>query len=205
MQSRLQRFENALARTVRPPAEILDFGCGSGDISAHLAGLGYTLTGVDVSEGMIARASERYKARNLRFMHIPANRPQLDFADGYFRACVCSSVLEYALALDDCLKQLRRVVATDGVLFATVPNVVHPLRIVEQIEKVVGNSLPRKMHGVAKDRLEYLNASLNRFTIDGWRKVMASSGWAVKSVKGWALDPLLLIVAQACSTRESGS
>jgi 2-polyprenyl-3-methyl-5-hydroxy-6-metoxy-1,4-benzoquinol methylase len=89
MRSRLQRFENALLRTVRPPAEILDFGCGSGDISAHLAELGYTLTGVDLSEGMIARASERHTARNLRFMHIPAHRPQLDFADGYFRVCVC--------------------------------------------------------------------------------------------------------------------
>jgi ubiquinone/menaquinone biosynthesis C-methylase UbiE len=205
MLSRLRRFENALLGTVRPPAEILDFGCGSGDISAHLAGLGYTLTGVDVSEGMIARAAKRYTARNLRFMHIPRNRPQLDFADGYFRVCVCSSVLEYALALDGCLTQLRRVVATDGTLFATVPNVVHPVRIVEQIEKIVGNSLSRKMPRVAKDRLEYLNASLNRFTLDGWRKVMASSGWAVKSVKGWALDPLLLIVAQTCSTRESGS
>jgi hypothetical protein len=114
-------------------------------------------------------------------------------------------VLEYALALDGCLKQLRRVVATDGMLFATVPNVVHPLRIVEQIEKIVGNSLSRKMHGVAKDRLEYLNASLNRFTIGGWRKIMESSGWAVKSVKGGALDPLLLIMAQTCSSRESGS
>jgi hypothetical protein len=101
--------------------------------------------------------------------------------------------------------QLRRIVATDGMLFATVPNVVHPVRIVEQIETIIGNRLSRKMRGVAKDRMEYLNASLNRFTIDGWGKVMESSGWAVKSVEGWVLDPLLLIVAQTCSSRESGA
>ena len=41
--------------------EVLDLGCGSGEITARLAReTGATLRGCDVSEGMIAKARERF-------------------------------------------------------------------------------------------------------------------------------------------------
>lgn len=47
-----------------PPLEpILDVGCGSGDLSIHLAKLGHRVTGVDFVETAIAQARE--KARSL--------------------------------------------------------------------------------------------------------------------------------------------
>jgi len=43
---------------VDPTARILDAGCGTGRIAVHLAGLGYSVVGVDVDDGMleVARA-----------------------------------------------------------------------------------------------------------------------------------------------------
>src|SRR5690242_21006124 len=43
-------------------AQVLDVGCGPGWMSEYLARLGYTVTGVDISEDMVAIARERIEA-----------------------------------------------------------------------------------------------------------------------------------------------
>jgi SAM-dependent methyltransferase len=44
------------ASLVRPPARVLDAGCGHGRVAVELAGRGYDVTGVDVDADMIAVA-----------------------------------------------------------------------------------------------------------------------------------------------------
>lgn len=53
----------AFAETVRGP--VLDVGCGPGTVTAHLAGLGLDVSGVDLSPEMVAHARRRYP--DLRF------------------------------------------------------------------------------------------------------------------------------------------
>lgn len=48
------------AEEVGPGAEVLDVGCGPGNITAHLAGLGLAAAGLDLSPGMIDVAHHRY-------------------------------------------------------------------------------------------------------------------------------------------------
>lgn len=60
----------------RPDERILDLGCGTGELTAAIAGRGATVTGVDSSTEMVAKAAERF--------------PQLRFrvADGHdFAVC----------------------------------------------------------------------------------------------------------------------
>src|SRR3954447_19948307 len=50
------RFLQAIRRRIKGQAEILDFGCGSGEVSLFLERHGHRVTGCDLSEKMIAEA-----------------------------------------------------------------------------------------------------------------------------------------------------
>lgn len=55
----------AFAESVRGLGPVLDVGCGPGTVTAHLAGLGLDVSGVDLSPRMIGHARRRYP--RLRF------------------------------------------------------------------------------------------------------------------------------------------
>ncbi len=58
--SRNEFISNRLRRLgLRPPARILELGCGGGCVAAHLAGLGYDVTGVDGHLRRVLQASGR--------------------------------------------------------------------------------------------------------------------------------------------------
>ena len=50
---------------VRPGMAVLDVGCGTGDLAVRAAQVGALVTGVDISEGMLAVARERIKQNGL--------------------------------------------------------------------------------------------------------------------------------------------
>ncbi|MGY1813804.1 class I SAM-dependent methyltransferase [Blastococcus sp. SYSU D00820] len=55
----------AFAESVRGLGPVLDVGCGPGDVTAHLAGLGLDVAGVDLSPRMVAHARRLHP--DLRF------------------------------------------------------------------------------------------------------------------------------------------
>jgi len=50
----------AFAEAVRRSGPVLDVGCGPGTVTAHLAGLGLDVSGVDLSPQMVRHARRRY-------------------------------------------------------------------------------------------------------------------------------------------------
>jgi SAM-dependent methyltransferase len=66
----------AFAEGVRGLGPVLDVGCGPGHVTAHLAGLGLDVSGVDLSPEMVAHARRRYP--RLRFE--VASATELDLA-----------------------------------------------------------------------------------------------------------------------------
>jgi ubiquinone/menaquinone biosynthesis C-methylase UbiE len=193
---RIARFREALYRRVPPESRILDFGCGSGDLSNSLADAGYRVVGVDQAKDMISRATERFSSRRLTFQWLGKSysRSSLPFSDAGFDAIICSSVLEYVDDLGPCLREFARVCRCDGWLAATVPNMMHPLRAAERIELVV-RSIFAGSERTGGGRREYLELSKNRFPRRSWLRLLADAGWQTDQIAGRTTD-LLLIAAQ---------
>lgn len=93
---------------------VLDAGCGSGLVGEALFRLGYTnIVGIDLSQGMLDVAGRRGTYRELRRRVL--GEP-LDFADGTFRAVVCTGVFTPGHAPPEALDELVRVTGPGGVL-----------------------------------------------------------------------------------------
>jgi SAM-dependent methyltransferase len=74
-----------------PPAAVLDVGAGTGFLSIPLARLGYSVTALDLSGGMLARLSEKARAEGLAVAL--AEQPAEEPPEGPFDAIVERLVL----------------------------------------------------------------------------------------------------------------
>jgi SAM-dependent methyltransferase len=97
---------------------VLDAGAGTGTLGEILAIMGYrSVFGVDLSEGMLAKAKARNAYRELRKR---ALGEALDFPDGYFTAIVSFGVFTPGHAPPAAFDELTRVTRPGGRLIFTV-------------------------------------------------------------------------------------
>lgn len=98
----------------------LDAGCGSGGASELAIARGADVTGVDLSEQMIAVCREKpaLAAAKLYLASLEA----LPFADASFEAAMASMVIHFCPDPAQALRELRRVVAPGGRLAVSSPS-----------------------------------------------------------------------------------
>lgn len=92
----------------RPAEQILDLGCGDGQLSAQLAGTGAVVTGVDSSQDMVEAA----RGRGIRADHASAER--LPYEDARFDAVFSNAALHWVRDHDAMLGQVSRVLRPGG-------------------------------------------------------------------------------------------
>jgi len=103
------------------PGSVLDCGCGSGDNGRVLAAMGYKVTGVTISPSEQAIAQ--------RFCHsviihdLDEGLPSK--LDGPFNVVILSHVLEHLRQPCRLLADIKRVIASDGLLLVALPNTLH--------------------------------------------------------------------------------
>lgn len=163
-----------------PPQIVLDFGCGSGDLVRELIARGCRVVGADVSRGMLQQASQRSGLTlGVELFQISPERMALPLADETVSLCIASSVFEYVHDLRQCLGELRRVLAPEGRLVVTVPDVDHPVRKREaKLQSVL--RIPLVAPVLARTRwaegATYLTISRNRLSASRWIEEFAASG-----------------------------
>lgn len=89
---------------------VCDLGCGDGFGSLKLSNAGYKVTGIDVSEEMIARA----KSVNNSDQFIKGDILNLPFPDDSFDAVIAINSLEWTEAPLKVLNEMQRVVKRGG-------------------------------------------------------------------------------------------
>jgi SAM-dependent methyltransferase len=115
----------ALAGDVRG-LRVLDAGCGGGALAAALAGRGATVTGIDLSAGLLEIAARRLGPAVL-LRRADLEEP-LTFAGGSFDLVVASLVLHYLEDWVPTLSEFHRVLAPGGRLVISThhPFMDHP-------------------------------------------------------------------------------
>lgn len=92
----------------QPGEQILDLGCGDGQLSMRVAASGARVTGVDASAEMAAAARERGIAAE------QAAAERLPFGDARFDAVFSNAVLHWVRDQDAMMDEVRRVLKGGG-------------------------------------------------------------------------------------------
>ncbi|MFD7278854.1 class I SAM-dependent DNA methyltransferase [Streptomyces sp. NPDC059862] len=117
----------AYAELVGGGGEVVDLGCGPGEVTAYLASLGLSVFGLDLSASMLAIA--RRENPGLRFEQ--GSMLDLDLPDGHLAGVVSyySSIHTPVDRLPDLFAEFARVLTPGGHLLLAFQVGDHPLHI----------------------------------------------------------------------------
>jgi SAM-dependent methyltransferase len=158
---------------IRPPARILEAGCGWGTNLEALEAAGYQTTGLDVSRKMLDRL-DRYDRRLVEAdltQHLPDHLPAYD--------CVLAlDVIEHID--DDCraLRELGRLLNPTGSLIVSVPALPE---LFSQFDEVQGHR--------------------RRYTAESLRSCLERAGFLIKDIRWWGQWMVRLLQARKSARR----
>ncbi len=109
----------------------LDVGCGTGEYTILMDQLGFSVTGVDVSKGMlrVARAKQRKIHSSDRLQLLGAEGSRLPFKECIFDVAICIAVLDVIPFYNQLLKEISRVLKGSGKLILCIDSLWSPSRI----------------------------------------------------------------------------
>jgi ubiquinone/menaquinone biosynthesis C-methylase UbiE len=131
-----------------PPAaaaRVLEIGCGDGALwRRNLDRLppAWRITLSDLSPGMLAAARTALSPAAPSFRFVQADAVRLPFADGAFDAVVANHMLYHVPRLDRALRDVRRVLAAGGRLFAATNSDAHLAPMQRLINEFLGDASP---------------------------------------------------------------
>jgi ubiquinone/menaquinone biosynthesis C-methylase UbiE len=119
----IRQHERIIALLERPEqyGRILDIGCGPGTMVEQILRISDRVSGVDISEKMIATAKERFCESPLgnRVDFRVGDAENLPYPSEHFDAVVCAGVVRYLPSLDAGLREIHRVLKPGGVMVVT--------------------------------------------------------------------------------------
>jgi len=138
---RWARRASLLASGIGPQMQVLEIGCGTGDLTQVLLRQTSQLTAVDISPEFVEIVKERYRdtgivVKTSDVSHLPFNDHTFDFVTG-------NSVLHH-LEINPALAEIRRVLKPGGMMAFAEPNMLNPHIAIQKnirwIKRVLGDS-----------------------------------------------------------------
>ena len=114
MESGAREFYERL--NVAPGSQLLDVGCGSGQLALMAAKDGLEVTGVDIASNLVERARMRAQAEGLRARFEEADAEALPFEDASFDVVTSLIGAMFAPRPDFVAKELLRVCVSGGTI-----------------------------------------------------------------------------------------
>lgn len=111
----------AYAATLVKNKRVLDLACGEGYGAKMLAAAAASVVGVDIDNSAVQHASQKYGSANLQFLS--GSITAVPIPDEHvFDVIVCFEAIEHIDDQDGLLKEVRRLLKSDGVFIVSTPN-----------------------------------------------------------------------------------
>ncbi len=99
-----------------PPRRVLDLGCGTGNLTAHLLDLGQEVVAADVSPEFLALVEQRFAGRPVQTVRI-GGLDLREFEDRSFDLVAAYSVLHHVPDYVEMVRELHRTTRPGGIIY----------------------------------------------------------------------------------------
>lgn len=177
--------------------KILDVGCGTGRHSIELSKRGYNVTGIDLSESMLRRATEKAKEKNLNIEFLNYDARDLPFNSDFDVAIMlCEggfSLMETDEMNYEILRNVTKSLKQKGKFIFTTLNGLFPL--CHSIEKFMKESSQGDSANYSNNRFDMMtfrDHNITEFTDDSGNKKILDSNerYYIPSEITWLLKSL---------------
>lgn len=182
---RLTQLADAVVHHVPAGGTVLDLGCGTGELARTAAAAGMRVVACDISRAMLRHAAAGDAKGLVEWIRLEPAWRTLPFVSTAFDAIIAASVLEYVDKPRELMHECARVLRPGGVMLCTVPNLTHPVRLLEWPATMVVRG-PRVRTLCSRSRrldayLTYLTISRHRHSVQWWRTTAAHAGLLIDS------------------------
>lgn len=177
-----------LRRDLGREIEILDMGCGPGNMGAFCGnGKDFSWVGVDLWIHQLDQAREKRIYHGLAQANLVHDLP---FMTGSFDALVCNEVLMYLPDVDRALSEAHRVLKTNGKAFIYNPISLAPNAVWSM--KRVGRFFHKSPDAITFDTdTDWKSANrpgrISYFSLEGLKQRVEEAGFKVDQVKAFRL------------------